>query len=114
MVTLCGWQWGRCTRPEPAVLLVDHGTDSAERLALCLHGHHVTRDVEADVSGGAMLGKGEAPFWEPCGDVALAIVAVPDVGAATKARDVLQYLPMLDGIAVGGLNFRAGLPDKRG
>jgi hypothetical protein len=59
IVTSCWWQWGRRTWPERAVLLVDRGANGAEWLAFCLHGHHVPRDVEADVSGGAVVGEGD-------------------------------------------------------
>jgi hypothetical protein len=59
-VTLYRWQWGRCTRPEVAVLLVDRGSQSAEWLPCRLHGHHVPRDVEADVSGRTVIGEGDA------------------------------------------------------
>ncbi len=61
-----------------------------------------------------MVGEGDTSFWEPLGDVALAIVVVANPRAAAKARDVLQDLPMGDGVAVGRLDPRAGLLGERG
>jgi len=47
---LPGGQRGRRGEPTRAILLVDRRANGLERLAFCLHRHHVTRDVQADVS----------------------------------------------------------------
>ena len=114
IVTSCWRQWRRCTRPERAVLLVDRGSNSTEWLALILHGHHVPRDVEADVSGGAMVGEGDASTWQPLGDIAVGIVAVANLPAAAKTGDVLKEIPMPNGVAVRLLDFRARLLGEGG
>jgi hypothetical protein len=95
-------------------VLIDRRADGAEWLAFGLHGHHVPRDVETDVSGGAMVGEGDASTWQPLSDIAVGIVAVANLPAATKAGDVLQERPMPDGIAVRLLDCRARLLGERG
>jgi len=85
-----------------------------EWLAFRLHGHHVPRDVEANVSSRAVVGEGDAPAWQPLGNIAIGVVAVANLRAAAKARDVLQGLPVVDGVAVDLLDFRARLLGKRG
>ena len=56
-----------------------------------------------------MIREGDAPVWPPLGDIAVGVVVVANLRAATKARDVLQRLPVIDGVAVDILDFRARL-----
>ena len=93
-------------------MLVNHRSDGVERLAFGLHGHHVTRDVQTDVSGGSMTGEGEASSRQSFGHIALAIVAMTDVFAATKAGNVLEDGAMGCSIAVRLLDLQAARPGK--
>jgi hypothetical protein len=83
---------GQRGKPYGAVLLVDCRADRLERLPCRLHGHHVTRDVQADVSARPVVGKGHGAIREPFGHVAIGVVPVPDRAAAADTRDVLQGL----------------------
>ena len=105
-------QWCRRARPKPAVLLVDCRADGRERLAFRLHGHHGMRDVETDVSGGAMAGEGDAPPGKPLRHITIGIVAVADSRTATKAGDVLEGCPVGCSIAVRLLDLRVARSGK--
>src|SRR5262249_55645275 len=51
---------GRGGRAEAEVLLVDRRADCRQRLALVLHAHHVTRDIQAHGSGRSVAREGQA------------------------------------------------------
>jgi hypothetical protein len=88
------------------ILRVNRGANRLEQLAICLHRHHVTRDVQADVSPCTMVGKCDRPIRQAFGHIAISIVPVADGAAATHARDILQDLTMLDCITIDCLDLR--------
>ena len=80
---------GRRGEPHGAIFLVDRRADRLKRLPFRLHGHHVTRDVQADVSARPVVGKGDGAIRVPFGHVAIGVVPVPDRSTAADTRDVL-------------------------
>jgi hypothetical protein len=81
------WRWG--TGPKLAVFLVDHRANISDRLPLSLLRHHVTRDVQAEVSLPPVVRKGDASIREALSHVTIGIGTVANMLATTKTRDVL-------------------------
>jgi hypothetical protein len=80
---------GRRGEPHGAIFLVDRRADRLKRLPFRLHGHHVTRDVQADVSARPVVGKGNGAIRVPFGHIAIGVVPVPDRSTAAHTRDIL-------------------------
>jgi hypothetical protein len=80
---------GRCAEPNRAVLLINRRANRLERLAFRLHRHHVTRDVQADVSAPAVVGERDRPSRQAFGHITIGVMLVANASATTKARDVL-------------------------
>src|SRR5204863_7336536 len=76
---------GRRGRSEVEVLLVDRGPDGRQRLALALHAHHVTRDVQAHGSGRGVAREGDAPVRFGL-HVAGSVRDMSDVRTAARTR----------------------------
>jgi hypothetical protein len=81
------WRWG--TGSKLAVLLVDRRANIPDRLPLSLQRHHVTRDVQAEVSLPPMVREGDAPIGEALSHVTVGVGTVANMLATTEARDVL-------------------------
>jgi hypothetical protein len=81
------WRWG--AGPKLAVLLVDRRANIPDRLPLSLQRHHVTRDVQAEVSLPPMVREGDAPIGEALSHVTVGVGTVANMLATTEARDVL-------------------------
>src|SRR5882672_9159224 len=78
--------WRGRRGPELEVLRVYGGADRGQRLALCLHPHHVPRDVEAQGSGRGVAREGD-PARRLVLDVAGAVREMAELLAAARARD---------------------------
>lgn len=89
MLFLVRRQCRRCTGSELAILLVNHRPYNLHRLALRLHRHHVPRDVETNASRRPMAVESDLAIRETFGDITIGIMAVANVCAATKTRNVL-------------------------
>jgi hypothetical protein len=81
------WRWG--TGPKLAVLLVDRHADIPDRLPLSLLRHHVTRDVQAEVSLPPVVREGDASIREALSHVTIGVGTVANMLTTTKTRDVL-------------------------
>jgi len=90
------WIGRRC---RPVDLLGVFGIDGGPHLSGCLplrlHGHHVTRDSEADVSGRCHRVQNDAAIGIYFLHVAVSIVAMPVGSAATEARHVSHQVAVL-------------------
>jgi hypothetical protein len=81
------WRW--CTGSKLAVLLVDCCANVPDCLPLSLQRHHVTRDVQAEVSLAPVNCEGDASIGEALGYVTVGVGTVANMLTTTKARDVL-------------------------
>jgi putative transposase len=104
---------GRRGEPDWAVFLVDGPTNCLKRLAFRLHRHHVTRDVQADVSPCTVVGKCNGPVRKAFGHIAIGVMPVANCPAAAHARDILQRLAMLYRIVVNRLDLRPACSGER-
>ncbi len=61
-----------------------------------------------------MAGEGDAAILVPFLNVAVPVVAVPDVSASAETRDVLEHLRMGSRISIRLADLTAGPPRKGG
>jgi hypothetical protein len=75
-----------------------------QRLALCLHAHHVTRDVQAQQSRCGVAGEGDRSIGMTGLNVTIPVVPMANALAPTEAGDMAEYIRVSHRVAVGILN----------